>query len=288
MILPQNFPFNFTSPTSSPSHCPWVKVLKINPSTYTTKVAKIDFTLSCSYFIKILVFLLRSQLTIFKKQTWRKSVLSGELQGKEYMVEVGMEGAGGDGGEGCSPWRHRKRVSASTFPARSLSALGKCCIVLSALKHSGWFLRDWIQLHATVSWQAVVGLFMETAARSPALAIQALTQTILTVNGPSLLLLEDRSPSAFTLSASTIPENVSKTTSCSMMDPMLILHPPGPIVSQWVEQAFKKSNYHFRIIKVALKGMFKGRHAITEHNILLLMQIQFSDFPVYLGSTSAT
>ena len=105
-------------------------------------------------------------------------------------------------------------------------------------------------------------------------------QGVLLVNGPSLLLLEDRSPSAFTLSASTIPENVSKTTSCSMMDPMLILHPPGPIVSQWVEQAFKKSNYHFRIIKVVLKGMFKGRHAITEHNILLLMQIQFSDFPV--------
>lgn len=79
---------------------------------------------------------------------------------------------------------------------------------------------------------AVVGLFMETVARSPALAIRALTQTILTVNGPSLLLLEDQSPSAFTLSASTIPENVSKTTSCSTMDLMLILHPPGPIVAQ--------------------------------------------------------
>lgn len=79
---------------------------------------------------------------------------------------------------------------------------------------------------------AVVGLFTETAARSPALAIRVLTQITLTANGPSLLLLEGLSPSAFTLSALTILETVSITISSCTMDPMLILHPLDRIVAQ--------------------------------------------------------
>lgn len=76
------------------------------------------------------------------------------------------------------------------------------------------------------------GRFTETAARSPALAIPALTQTTLTANGPSLLLREDPSPSASTLSALTIPENASRTISCSTTARMLTLHRLDRIAAQ--------------------------------------------------------
>lgn len=80
--------------------------------------------------------------------------------------------------------------------------------------------------------QAVVELFTETAARSPAPAIPALTQTTLTANGPSLLRPEGLSPSAFTLSALMILETVSRTISYSLMGQMLILHPLDRIAEQ--------------------------------------------------------
>lgn len=79
---------------------------------------------------------------------------------------------------------------------------------------------------------AVVELFMETEAPSPAPAIRALTQTTLTVNGPSLLLLEDSSPSTFTSSVLMILETVSRTILYSMMDQMLILPPLDHIAAQ--------------------------------------------------------
>lgn len=90
--------------------------------------------------------------------------------------------------------------------------------------------------------QAVVELCTETAAPSPALATRALTPTTLTANGPSLLHLEGLSPSAFTLSALTILETVSRTISYSSMDQMWILHPLDHIVEQWVTQIFL--NFH--------------------------------------------
>uniref|UniRef100_A0A8C0RW72 Cubilin n=1 Tax=Canis lupus familiaris TaxID=9615 RepID=A0A8C0RW72_CANLF len=76
------------------------------------------------------------------------------------------------------------------------------------------------------------GTLYGTVVPSPAPAIPALTPTTLTVNGPSSLLLEDLSPSPFTLSASMIPETVSRTISYSTMDRMLILHPLDHTVGQ--------------------------------------------------------
>lgn len=116
-----------------------------------------------------------------------------------------------------------------------------CCQILSSLKIMNYTydLRAMVQL-PTVDMKlsglhhppAVVELFMERAAPSPALAIRALTRTTLTANGPSLLLLEGLSPSAFTLSASTTLETVSRIISSSMMDQMLIPHPLDHIAAQ--------------------------------------------------------
>lgn len=109
-----------------------------------------------------------------------------------------------------------------------------CCQILSSLKiiNYTYDLRVMVQLPAVdmkLSGPhhplAVAELFMETAAPSPALAIQALTRTTLTANGPSSLLPEDLSLSGFILSALTTPETVSRIISSSMMDQMLILHP---------------------------------------------------------------
>lgn len=116
-----------------------------------------------------------------------------------------------------------------------------CCQILSSLKIMNYTydLRAMVQL-PTVDMKlsglhhppAVVELFMERAAPSPALAIRALTRTTLTVNGPSLLLLEGLSPSAFILSALTTLETVSRIISSSMMDQMLIPHPLDHIAAQ--------------------------------------------------------
>lgn len=59
---------------------------------------------------------------------------------------------------------------------------------------------------------------------SPALATLAATQTTLTVNGPSLLLLEDLLPSGFLLSVLTLQEIVATTTSLSIMGQMPARH----------------------------------------------------------------
>lgn len=116
-----------------------------------------------------------------------------------------------------------------------------CCQILSSLETTNYTygLRPIAQLpivgmklsgpHHPL---AVVEPFMETVVPSPAPAIPALTPTTLTVNGPSSLLLEDLSPSPFTLSASMIPETVSRTISYSTMDRMLILHPLDHTVGQ--------------------------------------------------------
>lgn len=116
-----------------------------------------------------------------------------------------------------------------------------CCQIRSSLRIMSYTydLRVTVQLPAMdmkLSGPrhplAVAEPFMETGARSPALATPASTQTTLTANGPSLLLREDLLPSAFPLSALTILETASRTLSYSMMDRMLILHPLDHTVVQ--------------------------------------------------------
>lgn len=79
---------------------------------------------------------------------------------------------------------------------------------------------------------AVEGLFSVTMVSSPALVILAATQTTLTVNGPSSLLLEDESRSGFLLSVLTLQETVPTTTSLSTMGQMPAHHPSDHTVEQ--------------------------------------------------------
>ena len=164
--------------------------------------------------------------------------------GEGYLVEVGAGEVVREGG--TARRRDRKRVPASAFLAEGLSTLreqlSRC---LKRAKARCCLLLGWLKLRAPVSSQTAAGLFTATAARSPALAIPALTQTTLTASGPSLLLREDLSPSASTLSALTTPENASRTTSCSTMARMLTPPRLDRIAAQWVKQTSKNSQLLF-------------------------------------------
>lgn len=140
------------------------------------------------------------------------------------MVERGRR-------EGCSPQKDKKRLFCLLSSSQASQHFGKMVTIL--LPHKGMVSTFCSIKHpALVSLQAVVERSMGTAAPSPAPAIRTRTQTTLIVNGPSLHLLEDLSLSAFTLSALMIPETVSRTTSSSMTDQMLIPHPLDHFVEQ--------------------------------------------------------